>query len=70
MVQSSDSALTAEMFWGSFGGLSVLKLMLFQSKAAATHNDTSLVDSNFKNAIPDQKWNHLRNRPHSIVYII
>ena len=26
----SDSALTAEMFWWSFGGLSVLKLILFQ----------------------------------------
>ena len=49
--------------------ISVLKLILFQSKAAATHNDTSLVDSKFKNA-------HTRNgtayviRPCSLAYII
>ena len=40
------------MLWGSVGGLSILKLILSQSKAAATH-DTSLIDSKFKNAIPE-----------------
>ena len=50
----SDSALTAEMFRGSSGGLSVLKLILFQSKSSSnTQRHYSLVDSKFKNAIPE-----------------
>ena len=39
----SDSALTAEMFRGSFAGLSILKLILFSRKASVKHSNTSLV---------------------------
>ena len=52
LCHGSDSALTAEMFRGSFAGLSILKLILFSRKAAVKHNNTSLVDSKFKNAMP------------------
>ena len=55
LCHGSDSALTAEMFRGSFGGLSVLKLIPFSSQKAAATHDTSLVDSKFKNAIPEME---------------
>ena len=66
----SDSALTAEMFRGWFSGLSILKLILFQSKGNddAQRHYRTLIDSKFKNAIPN--WTVYINRPHSIVYII
>ena len=52
-----DSASTAEMFRGSFGGLNVLKLILFSQKAAAMHNDTSLKRGDKEK--PSQKKVHI-----------
>ena len=57
LCHGADSALTAEMFQGWFSGLSMLKLILFQSKinsnAQRQRTMTLLAPSKIKNAIPE-----------------
>ena len=57
----SDSALTAEMFWGWFSGLSMLKLILFQSKSNNNAQRHYYHPQNSK--MQYRKWNRLCNLP-------